>query len=78
MDGERVVVDRCVDLREKFPDSLVPTGEGTRGSYPTDHIFVRTIEGSNVSVVDDSYRIVPDNYGSDHRGKLLILRFASD
>ena len=65
-------------LRERFPDSPVPTSEGTRGSYPTDHMFVRTIEGSNVSVVDGSYRIVPDNYGSDHRGKLLILRFESD
>ncbi len=65
-------------LRERYPDSPVPTGEGTRGSYPTDHMFVRTIEGSNVSVADGSYRIVPDNYGSDHRGKLLILRFESD
>ena len=65
-------------LRERYPDSPVPTGEGTRGSYPTDHIFVRTLEDSNVSVVDGSYRIVPDNYGSDHRGKLLTIRFASD
>ena len=65
-------------LSEQFPDSPPPTGEGTRGSYPTDHMFVRTFEGSNVSVADSSYRIVPDTYGSDHRGKMLTLRFASD
>jgi hypothetical protein len=41
-------------------------------------MFVRTFEGSNVSVADNSYRIVPDTYGSDHRGKMLTLRFASD
>jgi endonuclease/exonuclease/phosphatase family metal-dependent hydrolase len=65
-------------LSEQFPDSPPPTSEGTRGSYPTDHMFVRTFEGSNVSVADNSYRIVPDTYGSDHRGKMLTLRFASD
>jgi len=65
-------------LSQQFPDSPPPTSEGTRGSYPTDHMFVRTFEGSNVSVADNSYRVMPDDYGSDHRGKLLTLRFASD
>jgi endonuclease/exonuclease/phosphatase family metal-dependent hydrolase len=65
-------------LSEQFPDSPEPTSEGTRGSYPTDHMFVRTFEGSSVSVADNSYRVMPDDYGSDHRGKLLTLRFASD
>jgi endonuclease/exonuclease/phosphatase family metal-dependent hydrolase len=65
-------------LSEQFPDSPEPTSEGTRGSYPTDHMFVRTFEGSNVSVADNSYRVIPDTYGSDHRGKLLTLRFESD
>jgi hypothetical protein len=31
-----------------------------------------------VSVTDASYRVVPDEYGSDHRGKMLTLHFASD
>ncbi len=65
-------------LQELYPESPQPTSEGTRGSYPTDHMFVRTFEGSNVSVVDPSYRIMPDNYGSDHRGRLLTLRFSAD
>lgn len=65
-------------LSRQFPESPPATAEGTRGSYPTDHMFVRTFEGSNVSVADSSYRIVPDTYGSDHRGKMLTLRFASD
>lgn len=65
-------------LSEQFPDSPPPSGEGTRGSYPTDHMFVRTFEGSNVSVADNSYRVIPDAYGSDHRGRLLTLHFESD
>lgn len=65
-------------LSEQFPDSPAPTSEGTRGSYPTDHMFVRTFEGSNVSVADNSYRVIPDTYGSDHRGRLLTLHFESD
>ncbi|MGW8283700.1 MAG: endonuclease/exonuclease/phosphatase family protein [Gemmatimonadota bacterium] len=65
-------------LRELYPESPVPTSEGTRGSYPTDHMFVRASDGSNVSVVDGSYRIIPDTYGSDHRGRMLTLRFAGD
>lgn len=65
-------------LRELYPESPVPTSEGTRGSYPTDHMFVRTFDGSDVSVVDGSYRILSDSYGSDHRGRTLTLRFARD
>jgi len=65
-------------LSEQFPDSPPASGEGTRGSYPTDHMFVRTFDGSNVSVADNSYRVIPDEYGSDHRGKVLTLHFASD
>jgi len=65
-------------LSEQFPDSPAPTSEGTRGSYPTDHMFVRTFEGSNVSVADASYRVIPEAYGSDHRGRLLTLHFESD
>jgi endonuclease/exonuclease/phosphatase family metal-dependent hydrolase len=65
-------------LSRQFPDSPPPSSEGTRGSYPTDHMFVRTFEGSNVSVADASYRVIPDAYGSDHRGRLLTLHFESD
>ncbi len=65
-------------LRELYPESPLPTSEGTRGSYPTDHMFVAASDGSNVSVVDGSYRIIPETYGSDHRGRMLTLRFARD
>jgi endonuclease/exonuclease/phosphatase family metal-dependent hydrolase len=65
-------------LSRQFPDSPPASGEGTRGSYPTDHMFVRTFDGSNVSVADNSYRVIPEEYGSDHRGKLLTLYFESD
>ena len=65
-------------LAEQFPQSPTATAEGTRGSYPTDHMFLRTFEGSEVSMAEGSYRVVPDEYGSDHRGRVLTLSFAGE
>jgi endonuclease/exonuclease/phosphatase family metal-dependent hydrolase len=65
-------------LAEQFPESPAATAEGTRGSYPTDHIFLRTLDGSEVSLAQGSYRVVPDEYGSDHRGRVLTLSFAGE
>jgi endonuclease/exonuclease/phosphatase family metal-dependent hydrolase len=62
-------------LTERFPESPKATAEGTRGSYPTDHMFLRTVEGSKVSLDEGSYRVVPDEYGSDHRGRVLTVSF---
>lgn len=62
-------------LVERFPESPAPTDEGTRGPFPTDHLFVRAAPGSGVSVADGSYRVIPEDYSSDHRPRLLTLRF---
>lgn len=64
-------------LSERFPESPRATAEGTRGGYPTDHIFLRTVEGSTIVLDEASYRVVPDEYGSDHRGRVLSLSFTS-
>lgn len=62
-------------LVERFPDSPAPTGEGTRGPFPTDHLFVRVEPGAGISVADGSYRVVPEAYSSDHLPRVLTLRF---
>jgi hypothetical protein len=63
-------------LSERFPESPRVTSEGTRGGYPTDHMFLRTFEGSTIVLEESSYRVVPEAYGSDHHGRLLTLRFS--
>ena len=65
-------------LMEWYPESPTPTHEGTRGSYPTDHLFVGIPDGSGVTADYASFRVIPETYGSDHRGKLLILRSGDD
>jgi len=65
-------------LSEQFPESPRATAEGTRGGYPTDHIFVRTFEGSKIALDESSYRVAPLEYGSDHRGRLLTLNFSDE
>ena len=64
-------------LVERFPESPTPTDEGTRGPFPTDHLFVRAAPGSGISVAEGSYRVIPDEYSSDHRARMLTLRFAA-
>jgi endonuclease/exonuclease/phosphatase family metal-dependent hydrolase len=64
-------------LVERFPESPLPTDEGTRGPFPTDHLFVRAAPGSGVSVTEASYRVIPEDYSSDHRARVLELRFGT-
>jgi len=65
-------------LAEQFPESPRVTAEGTRGGYPTDHMFLRTFEGSTIVLDEESYRVVSHEYGSDHRGRVLTLRFLDE
>ena len=57
-----------------FPDSPPWDGRPTRGSFPTDHILFRTVPGSRVDLVEDSYRRFEETYGSDHAGSIVWLR----
>lgn len=70
--SERETVIR--HLVERFPESPAPTDEGTRGPFPTDHLFVRAAPGSEISVVEGSYRVIPEDYSSDHLPRVLTLR----
>ena len=57
-----------------FPDSPPWDGRPTRGPFPTDHILFRTVQGSRIDLVEDSYRRFEDTYGSDHAGRIVWLR----
>ncbi len=56
-----------------FPDSPPWDGRPTRGPFPTDHILFRTVPGSRVELVEDSYRRFEETYGSDHAGRIVWL-----
>ena len=58
-----------------FPESPSPDGQSTRGVFPADHIFFRTVGSGRVELEPDSYALVADPYNSDHRarvGRLVI------
>ncbi len=57
-----------------FPDSPPWDGRPTRGPFPTDHILFRTVQGSGIDLVEDSYRRFEETYGSDHAGRIVWLR----
>lgn len=59
-------------MLEAYPDSPDPGDGQTRGSWPADHVFFRAGSGP-FEVVDGSYAIVQDDYGSDHRPRGLVL-----
>jgi len=61
-------------LALRFPDSPPWDGRPTRGPFPTDHILFRTVQGSRIELVEDSYRRLEDTYGSDHAGRIVWLR----
>jgi endonuclease/exonuclease/phosphatase family metal-dependent hydrolase len=56
-----------------FPDSPPVGPEGTRGPFPADHVFFRSDRGRRLTLVPDSYTIVENAYGSDHKARLLKL-----
>ncbi len=59
-------------MLETYPDSPDPGRETTRGSWPPDHLFFRAGSGG-FQLVEDSYRVVADEHGSDHRARLAVL-----
>ena len=58
----------------QFPDSPPWDGLPTRGPFPTDHILFRTVEGSGIQLVENSYGTFEETYGSDHAARIVWLR----
>ena len=67
--SEETVIQRMLQI---YPDSPDPGREKTRGDWPPDHLFFRAGTGA-LELVDGSYRVVADDYGSDHKARLAIL-----
>ena len=59
-------------MLETYPNSPQPGKEKTRGDWPPDHLFFRA-GGGALGLVEDSYRVVDDAYGSDHRARLATF-----
>jgi endonuclease/exonuclease/phosphatase family metal-dependent hydrolase len=62
-------------MREAFPQSPAWDGLGTRGPFPTDHIFFRARDTAAFGV--EGYERVDDAYSSDHHARRMELRFRS-
>ena len=60
-------------MLETYPDSPPPGREKTRGDWPPDHLFFRA-GGGALELVEGSYRVVGDAYGSDHKARMAIFR----
>ena len=61
-------------LALEFPDSPPWDGRPTRGAFPTDHILYRSVQGSRIDLVEESYGRLEENYGSDHVARIVWLR----
>ena len=59
-------------MLETYPDSPPPGKEKTRGDWPPDHLFFRA-GGSALGLVEGSYRVTEDAFGSDHKARLATL-----
>ncbi|MCL7960856.1 MAG: endonuclease/exonuclease/phosphatase family protein [marine benthic group bacterium] len=59
-------------MLETYPDSPPPGKEKTRGDWPPDHLFFRA-GSSALGLVEGSYRVAEDAFGSDHKARLVIL-----
>jgi len=57
-------------MRRAFSESPPYDGVATRGIFPTDHVFFRT---QTDQLQASTYRAMEGSYGSDHRGRLLLL-----
>jgi endonuclease/exonuclease/phosphatase family metal-dependent hydrolase len=57
-------------MRRAFPDSPPDDGLTTRGIFPTDHVFFRSDAGY---LRPSELRVLERSYGSDHRGRALLL-----
>ena len=63
-------------LRARFPDSPPPLGQGTHGSFPTDHILFRKADTAGVPhLVEGSYLRVEDRHHSDHHAIMARVQF---
>ncbi len=63
-------------LREYFPDSPSPLGQGTHGSFPTDHILFRKSDTAGAPhLVEGSYLRVEDRHHSDHHAIMARVEF---
>ena len=56
-----------------YPDSPDPGDGQTRGAWPADHIFFRAGNGP-FEIVDGSYEILANDFGSDHRPRRVVLQ----
>jgi endonuclease/exonuclease/phosphatase family metal-dependent hydrolase len=63
-------------LRELFPDSPPPLGEGTRGTMPTDHVLFRAAASGSPGLVEGSYRRIENPHRSDHHAVAVRVRFS--
>jgi endonuclease/exonuclease/phosphatase family metal-dependent hydrolase len=73
-DGQTVIRHMFV----YFPDSPPTDGLPTRGEFPADHMFFRqrsSWDGDEPQLVPDSYRRLDQQYGSDHKARVLELRW---
>jgi endonuclease/exonuclease/phosphatase family metal-dependent hydrolase len=63
-------------VADQYPESPPVGPEATRGPFPADHIFFRSGPDGRPTVAADSYVTVDDDYGSDHKARLLVLQFS--
>lgn len=59
-------------MRDAFPESPPWDNLGTRGSFPTDHIFFRSAAYTQFKL--ERYVRIGETYGSDHNGRRATLR----
>lgn len=60
-------------MRRDFEESPDHDGEGTRGSFPADHIFFR--RNSYEAFTIENYHRVENGYGSDHHARRVTLNY---
>lgn len=61
-------------MRQEFPESAEWDRLGSRGPYPTDHIF---FGGPLISAFGlEEYRLLEDAYGSDHQARRMRLTYS--
>ncbi len=73
-DGQTVIRH----MYDYFPQSPPTDGLPTRGEFPADHMFFRqraSWDGDEPQLVTGSYRRLDQQYGSDHKARLLELRW---
>jgi len=60
-------------MRGAFPQSPEWDGLGTRGAFPTDHIFFRSADASAFNV--GAYERIADTYSSDHHARRMTVEY---